>query len=69
MKDNSVLNNMGLAYQNINQFTEAEKCFNEVLKVDPKNEQALNNIGTLYKITGRIKESEVIFKQLAEEFP
>ena len=60
---------MGLAYQNINDFSEADKCFNKVLGAEPKNQEALNNIGVLYKITGRINESEAIFKRLAEEFP
>lgn len=42
------LNKMGVAYQLMFNLKDAERCYREVLKRDPKNGTAWNNIGSIY---------------------
>jgi len=41
-------NNAGLCYFKLNMFDEALECFDNTLKLDPKNKEALNNKGILF---------------------
>jgi tetratricopeptide (TPR) repeat protein len=43
-----VWNKMGIAYQMLFNLPEATHCYQESLKIDPKNVNVLNNLGTLY---------------------
>lgn len=40
--------NLGVAYQNINKWTESIDCYEHVLKLQPRNEQALYGLGLAY---------------------
>lgn len=53
MPENKVLlNNMGLAYQRMLNFTEAERFYNRVLKEYPNDAKALNNLAVLKETMG-----------------
>ena len=41
-------NNAGLCYFRLTMFEEALECFNNTLKLDPKNKEAINNKGILF---------------------
>lgn len=47
-----LLNNMGLAYQRMLNFTEAERFYNRVLKEYPNDAKALNNLAVLKETMG-----------------
>jgi tetratricopeptide (TPR) repeat protein len=42
------LNKMGVAYQLMFNMNDAERCYREALRKDPKNAVALNNMGSIY---------------------
>jgi tetratricopeptide (TPR) repeat protein len=44
----SVWNKMGIAYQMMGNLPEASHCYQESLKIEPKNVNVLNNLGTIY---------------------
>jgi Tfp pilus assembly protein PilF len=43
-----VWNKMGIAYQMLFNLQDATRCYQESLKLDPKNVNVLNNLGTVY---------------------
>jgi tetratricopeptide (TPR) repeat protein len=43
-----VWNKMGIAYQMLFSLPDALRCYEESLKLDPKNANVLNNLGTVY---------------------
>lgn len=44
----SAWNKMGIAYQMLFNLPDAIRCYEESLKLDPKNANVLNNLGTVY---------------------
>jgi tetratricopeptide (TPR) repeat protein len=44
----TVWNKMGIAYQMLGNLNEATHCYQESLKIDPRNVNVLNNLGTVY---------------------
>lgn len=46
--DASVWNKMGIAYQMLGNVSDATRCYERSLKLDPKNVNVLNNLGTIY---------------------
>lgn len=44
----AVWNKMGIAYQMMFNLQDADRCYQESLKMDPKNVNVLNNLGTVY---------------------
>jgi len=44
----AVWNKMGIAYQMMFNLQDATRCYQESLKLDPKNPNVLNNLGTVY---------------------
>lgn len=51
------LSNLGLAYYHKNDFIQAEKYFNEALKLSPDFVQALGGLGMMYNDMGRYSEA------------
>ena len=49
-KDNDFLWNLvGLCFQNLKQYTKSIECFENTIKINPKNFSAFNNLGISYK--------------------
>ena len=44
----AIWNKMGIAYQMMFNSKDATRCYQESLKLDPRNSQVLNNLGTVY---------------------
>lgn len=44
----AVWNKMGIAYQMMFNVTEAQRCYENSLRLDPRNGNVLNNLGTIY---------------------
>ena len=43
------LNNMGVAYCNLEEYYKAIDCYDQALNIDPKYITALNNMGVAYR--------------------
>jgi tetratricopeptide (TPR) repeat protein len=63
---NDLLNNLGLAYFSVKDFSRAESTFKEILKDDSSFVDAQNNLGALYLQLGRYTDAKKYFKQAAE---
>ena len=48
-KSADIWNKMGIAYQMLLNFRDAEHCYKESLKLKPKDPSVLNNLGTVYE--------------------
>jgi len=46
-KTAAVWNRLGIAYQLMSNTSQAERCYKQSLKLDPRNSLALNNLGTI----------------------
>ena len=58
-KDNDFLWNLvGLCFQNLNKYNKSIECFENAIKINPKNFSAFNNLGISYKKLKKYKESE-----------
>ena len=58
-RDNDFLWNLvGLCFQNLNNHNKSIECFQNTIKINPKNFSAYNNLGISYKKLKRYKESE-----------
>ena len=58
-KDNDFLWNLvGLCFQNLNKHARSIECFENTIKINPKNFSAYNNLGISYKKLKKYKESE-----------
>jgi tetratricopeptide (TPR) repeat protein len=61
--------NLGVAYDNRNQFPEALRCFEESLKLDPKSHLALYNIGRVHFKKKRYAQAEQFLKAAIKRLP
>ncbi len=61
----AVHRNLGLAYLDLGDATEAEARFLRALELDPENEDTIYNIAILYALAGRVDESLPHFERLA----
>jgi predicted O-linked N-acetylglucosamine transferase (SPINDLY family) len=66
--DNAALQRAMAALQARN-FTDAERLFKEVLRVQPKHVAALNLLGIVLLQTGRFAEAETFLRQALNEYP
>jgi tetratricopeptide (TPR) repeat protein len=53
----AVWNKMGIAYQMLFNLQDATRCYEESLKLDPKNANVLNNLGTVYDSTKEFRSA------------
>ena len=53
----SLRSNMGLCYQRIGDFEEAQRCYEDAIDLDPKNAYAINNLSALYFRLGNYDEA------------
>ncbi|MQC24348.1 MAG: tetratricopeptide repeat protein, partial [Chloroflexi bacterium] len=61
--DADVLNDLGAAYANANQFLPAIRAFGAALKLAPHNPQALHNLGAILMQAGENAKAEVFLQQ------
>jgi len=58
MQNSSTLHsNMGLCYQRLGDFEEAEKCYENAVQADPKNAIALNNLSAMHFRQGNYEQA------------
>tara|TARA_B100002003_G_C14117955_1_gene537687 strand:+ start:142 stop:1860 length:1719 start_codon:yes stop_codon:yes gene_type:complete len=60
------LSGKGNVLLKMGQFVEAEKIFDEILKLEPDNIQSLNQLGIIYAQTGRPQMAIELFRQCTE---
>ena len=63
----TISSNLGLAYQRIGKFEEAEAAYRQALTLDPDNTYALNNLAVLYFRRGEYKESLALSRQVLKK--
>ena len=68
-KDALNLNFLGEIYLEINDYNQAKKLFEEVLKLDRYNKSALLNLAKINLNEGKIKDGEKIYKDLTKKYP
>ncbi len=61
--DADLLNDLGYFYFQRQQFSEAEKCFREVVKLEPGHARAWTNLGLTLGSEKRFDEAETAFQQ------
>ena len=62
-KSAAVWNKMGIAYQLMLNFYEAEHCYRESLRLDKKNATVLNNLATVYDSQKNYKQAERMYRK------
>ena len=62
-------NILGLTYQNLGNYEEAEKKFLRTLQVNPENISAVNNLGNNYKYINNFEKAEEYFKKAIQAKP
>lgn len=65
----SLRSNMGLCFQRLGDFQEAEQCYEQAMKLDPKNAYAINNLSSLYFRMGNYDEALDIAVEAIEVNP
>jgi len=58
-----VWNKMGVAYQLMFNLDEASRCYEQALKLEPKNAIALNNLGTVYVSMKQFSRAEKTYRK------
>ena len=65
----SLRSNMGLCYQKLGNYEEAENCYGQAMQLDPKNAYAINNLSALYFRLGNYDEALDIAVEAIEVNP
>ena len=65
----SLRSNMGLCFQRLGDFQEAEQCYEQAMQLDPKNAYAINNLSALYFRLGYYDEALDIAVEAIEVSP
>lgn len=65
----SLRSNMGLCFQRLGDFQEAEQCYEQAMQLDPKNAYAINNLSALYFRLGNYDEALDIAVEAIEVSP
>ena len=58
-----VWNKMGIAYQMMYNLQDAARCYQQSLKLNPKNASVLNNLGTIYDSLRRYGDAERLYRR------
>jgi tetratricopeptide (TPR) repeat protein len=64
-----VWNKLGIANQLMFNQQEASRCYQESIRLNPKNPNTLNNLGTLYDSMKRFRDAEKMFQRTIEIAP
>lgn len=62
--NSTVSSNLGLAYQRIGRFEDAEDAYHQAIQIDPKNMYALTNLAVLHFRRGDYEESLALSEQV-----
>jgi tetratricopeptide (TPR) repeat protein len=65
----SLRSNMGLCYQRLGNFEEAQLCYEQAIELDPKNAYAINNLSALYFRLGNYDEALDVAAEAIEVNP
>ena len=63
------LNQLGICYKDSEQFDEATKTYNLVIKIDPHNKSALYNKSVMLSAKGQHEEAAKLLKRCIEMHP
>jgi tetratricopeptide (TPR) repeat protein len=58
-----VWNKIGMAYQLMTNFQQAERCYKDSLKINPSNPLVLNNLGTLYESQQEYDQADRMYQR------
>lgn len=58
-----VWNKMGIAYQMMFNMDEAQRCYEQSLKLDRRNAMVLNNLATIYDSSKNYKKAEKLYRK------
>ena len=61
--DANTWNKMGIAYQLMFNLTDATRCYQASLKLNPKNANVLNNLGTTYDSLKQYRSAEKLYRK------
>jgi tetratricopeptide (TPR) repeat protein len=61
--DANIWNKMGIAYQLMFNLTDAMRCYQASLKLNPKNANVLNNLGTTYDALKQYRNAEKLYRR------
>ncbi len=61
--DASTWNKLGIAYQLMFNLTDAMRCYQASLKLDPKSANVLNNLGTTYDALKQYRSAEKLYRK------
>jgi tetratricopeptide (TPR) repeat protein len=64
-----VWNKLGIAYQMMFNLTEAQRCYQESLRIDPKNTHVLNNLGTIHDLLKEYRAAERFYRRALQMNP
>lgn len=67
--DAAVWNKLGIAYQMMFNVTDAMRCYQASLKLDPKNPSVLNNLGTAYDALKQYHSAQKMYKRALKVDP
>ena len=64
-----VWNKMGVAYQLMFNLDDAERCYLQAMKLDPKNAVVMNNLGTVYVSQKQYSRAEKTYRKALKADP
>jgi tetratricopeptide (TPR) repeat protein len=67
--DAAVWNKLGIAYQMMFNVTDAMRCYQASLRLDPKNPSVLNNLGTAYDALKQYHSAQKMYKKALKVDP
>lgn len=59
----AVWNKMGIAYELFFDAKDAERCYKESLRLDPRNSDVINNLGTVYDSQKKYRQAERMYRR------
>jgi Tfp pilus assembly protein PilF len=65
----AVWNKLGIAYQMMFNLTEALRCYQESLRIDPNNTHVLNNLGTIHDSLKEYRAAERMYRRALQIRP
>jgi tetratricopeptide (TPR) repeat protein len=68
-REASISNKLGIAYQDIQDFSKAKKSYEQAVKLNPKYAEAWNNMGTIYYLQKNYKKAITQYQKAIEINP
>ena len=61
--------NLGIAYDRLHEFSNAEKNLQKALTINPTHPVTNNQLGILYRKAGRFNEARVLYETVVKKYP